>query len=126
MTIMVEVGAGELIDKITILEVKLARISDSAKLRNVQHEYELLEATAGQSIPASDRLAALRAELKAINEDLWVIEDDIRLCDKRGDFGPEFIRLARAVYVTNDKRAVVKRQINDLLGSSIVEEKSYC
>ncbi len=126
MTIKVEVGEGELIDKITILEVKLARISDPAKLRNVQHEYDVLEATAKAEIPASAELAALRAELKAINEELWVIEDDIRICEKRSDFGDEFIRLARAVYFTNDRRATVKRRINDLLGASIVEEKSYC
>lgn len=126
MTIKVEVGEGELIDKITILEVKLARISDPAKLRNVQHEYDVLEATANAEIPPSPALAALRAELKAINEELWVIEDDIRICEKRSDFGEEFIRLARAVYFTNDRRATVKRRINDLLGASIVEEKSYC
>ena len=126
MTIKVEVGEGELIDKITILEVKLARISDPAKLRNVRHEYDVLEATAKAEIQGSAALDALRAELKAINEELWVIEDDIRICEKRGDFGDEFIRLARAVYVTNDRRATVKRRINDLLGASIVEEKSYC
>lgn len=126
MTIKVEVGEGELIDKITILEVKLARISDPAKLKNVRHEYEVLEATAKAEIPPSADLDALRAELKAINEELWVIEDDIRICEKRSDFGDEFIRLARAVYFTNDRRATVKRRINDLLGASIVEEKSYC
>lgn len=126
MTIKVEVGEGELIDKITILEVKLARISDPAKLKNVRHEYEVLEATAKAEIPPSVELGALRAELKSINEDLWVIEDDIRICEKRSDFGEEFIRLARAVYFTNDRRAAVKRKINDLLGASIVEEKSYC
>ncbi|KPF80918.1 hypothetical protein IP70_24880 [alpha proteobacterium AAP38] len=126
MTIKVEVGEGELIDKITILEVKLARISDPAKLKNVRHEYEVLEATAKAEIPPSAELDALRAELKTINEDLWVIEDDIRICEKRSDFGDEFIRLARAVYFTNDRRAAVKRKINDLLGASIVEEKSYC
>lgn len=126
MTIKVEVGEGELIDKITILEVKLARISDPAKLKNVRREYEVLEATAKAEIPPSVELDALRAELKAINEDLWVIEDDIRICEKRSDFGEEFIRLARAVYFTNDRRAAVKRKINDLLGASIVEEKSYC
>lgn len=126
MTIKVEVGEGELIDKITILEVKLARISDPAKLKNVRHEYEVLEATSKAEIPPSVELDALRAELKSINEELWVIEDDIRICEKRSDFGAEFIRLARAVYFTNDRRATVKRRINDLLGASIVEEKSYC
>ncbi|HYE52389.1 MAG TPA: DUF6165 family protein [Azospirillaceae bacterium] len=126
MTILVEVGAGELIDKLTILEVKLERVDAPEKLANIRHEYEVLSRTASEHIPPSDALAELRAELKSINESLWVIEDDIRLCDRAGDFGPRFIELARAVYVTNDRRAVVKRRINDLLGSTIVEEKSYC
>jgi Family of unknown function (DUF6165) len=125
MHIMVEVGAGELIDKITILEIKLACMNDAGKLANVRHEYEVLQATCAATLPTSAALSALQGELKGINEALWRIEDDIRLCEKAGDFGPRFIELARAVYVTNDKRALVKRKINDLLGSAIVEEKSY-
>ena len=116
---------GELIDKITILEIKSERMTDAAKLRNVRIELDTLAATRDAHIEPSDEMTRQSAELKSINEELWVIEDDIRDCERNGDFGPEFIRLARAVYVTNDRRADVKKKINLLLGSSIVEEKSY-
>lgn len=121
---MVEVSWGELIDKHTILEIKSERMSDEAKVRNVRIEMEALAASRAQArrTPGVD---ALEAQLKAINEELWVIEDRIRDCERAKDFGPTFIELARAVYFTNDRRAAVKRQINDLLGSGIVEEKSY-
>lgn len=123
--VLIEVGPGELIDKITILEIKSERMTDAAKLRNVRIELDTLAATRDGHIEPSDEMARLTAELKSINEELWVIEDDIRDCERNGDFGPEFIRLARAVYVTNDRRADVKKKINLLLGSTIVEEKSY-
>ena len=124
-TIMTAIAPGELIDKITILRIKSERISDEAKLKNVRTELDILTATQKVHVPASDEMVRLEAALKTVNEALWEIEDDIRDCERQGDFGEEFIRLARAVYVTNDKRAALKKEINLLLGSTIVEEKSY-
>jgi hypothetical protein len=123
--ILVEIGSGELIDKITILQIKSERMSDAAKLANVRLELSELSAARDASLPASDELEALSAQLKGINEALWVIEDDIRACEAEKDFGEKFIALARAVYVTNDRRAAVKKQINLLTGAKIIEEKSY-
>ena len=123
--ILVEVAPGELIDRMTILVIKTERIADAAKLANVRIELETLQRARDAGVPASDELDRLTAELKAVNENLWEIEDDIRDCERVQDFGPRFIELARAVYVTNDQRAALKRQINVLLGSRIVEEKSY-
>jgi len=123
--ITVEIAPGELIDKITILEIKLARIADAAKLANVKIELDILTASRDSKIVPSVELDGLTGELKATNEALWQIEDDIRDCERIGDFGGRFIELARAVYNINDNRALFKRQINDLLGSSLVEEKSY-
>jgi hypothetical protein len=125
MAILIEVAPGELIDKLTILEIKKANIADPAKLRNVQHEHDVLARVLAEQVPSSDALTALTADLKAINESLWKIEDDIRDLERARDFGGSFIELARAVYHTNDRRAAVKRQINELLDSEIVEEKSY-
>ena len=125
MQLMVEVSVGEVIDKITILELKQQRISDRAKLANVETELNTLKAAVAAALPPSAELARLKAELFEINSALWVIEDDIRLCESAGDFGPRFVELARAVYVTNDKRANVKKQINLAVGSRLVEEKSY-
>lgn len=116
---------GELIDKLTILRLKAENISDPVKLANVRHELAALQDTADLALPASAELSALWEQLYQINAALWVIEDDIRICESRADFGPDFIRLARAVYVTNDQRAAVKKQINLRLGSAIIEEKSY-
>ena len=124
-TITVEVAPGELIDKITILEIKLERMNDEAKLANVRVECDTLIAARDAVVPASAELDALTAELKAINESLWEIEDDIRDCERGKDFGPRFVELARSVYFTNDRRSDVKRKINALLGSRLVEEKSY-
>jgi hypothetical protein len=124
-TIMTAVAPGELIDKITILRIKSERISDAAKVKNVRIELDILNATRADSVPDSEELTRLDAALQAVNEELWVIEDDIRDCERDGDFGQKFIDLARAVYVTNDKRAALKKDINLLLGSHIVEEKSY-
>lgn len=123
--VVIEVAPGELIDKITILELKQEHISDAAKLANVRHELDVLTKARDMAMPASAALDQLAAELKQVNAALWRIEDDIRDCERAKDFGPTFIELARAVYMTNDRRATVKRAINDLLGSSIVEEKSY-
>lgn len=125
MQMMVEVSVGEVIDKITILELKNAKISDPAKLANVQAELTTLNDTVAAALAPTAELDALRAELYAINAALWEIEDEIRICESRGDFGPRFIELARAVYVTNDQRATVKKKINLAVGSRLVEEKSY-
>ncbi|MGC6475854.1 MAG: DUF6165 family protein [Parvibaculales bacterium] len=123
--IMIEVGAGELIDKITILQIKSERIEDAAKLKNVRHELDVLSAARDANIPASDELNDLSQALKQVNEALWEIEDDIRACEAEKDFGEKFIELARAVYITNDKRAALKKDINILTGATIIEEKSY-
>ena len=121
----VPVSPGELIDKITILEIKRARIADDAKRANVAHELALLNRARDAAIAQSAALDGLAAALHAVNGELWDIEDAIRRHERAGDFGPRFVALARAVYRTNDRRAAIKRQINDLLGAAIVEEKSY-
>ena len=123
--VTVEIAPGELIDKITILQVKSERISDRAKHRNVLIELETLTRCRDQSLPNTPELERLSADLKTVNEQLWVIEDDIRDCERAGDFGANFVELARSVYKTNDIRADLKRQINLALGSHLVEEKSY-
>lgn len=125
VTVSVDVAPGELIDKITILEIKLERIDDEAKLANIRTEFETLTRARDAAIPSSDDLTRLSADLKGINETLWEVEDDIRDCERAKDFGDTFIKLARDVYFTNDKRSQVKRQINELLGSRLIEEKSY-
>ena len=124
-TIRVPISPGELIDKIAILEIKCARIVDEVKRANVAHELALLSAARDAAIPPSDALDKLAAELQAVNAKLWDTEDAIRRHERSGEFGRGFIALARAVYQTNDRRAALKRQINDLLGAAIVEEKSY-
>ena len=123
--LQVEVSPGELIDKITILEIKAERISDPEKLANVHRELRSLSATRKEALDPSPELDEFTAELRRINEQLWEIEDDIRDCERNGDFGERFIELARAVYRTNDRRAAAKRKINELLGSELVEEKDY-
>jgi Flp pilus assembly protein TadD len=124
-TVRVEISPGELLDKITILEIKAERIADPAKLENVRIQLETLEASRAETLPPSAELDRLTRELKAVNEKLWTIEDEIRECERDENFGPRFIELARSVYHTNDRRAALKRQIDDLLGSRLVEEKSY-
>ncbi|MEM7440240.1 MAG: DUF6165 family protein [Pseudomonadota bacterium] len=123
--ILTPISPGELVDKLTILEIKLDRIEDAQKRANVQVEYDALSAMVADHIPARDDIATLHAGLKTVNEELWVIEDDIRDCERAKDFGDTFVQLARAVYVTNDKRAALKKDINVALGSALVEEKSY-
>ncbi len=123
--ILVPVAFGELLDKISILQIKSERINDEAKLANVRTELSALEKT-WMAHPAGGKdVAQLRAELKAVNEELWDIEDNIRLQDKAGDFGDAFVALARSVYLRNDERARIKKAINLALGSAYVEEKSY-
>ena len=125
MQLQVPVSVGEVLDKITILQIKLAHISDAAKRVNVQNELDaLLPLVIGEEF-STDQMQGLMAELKAVNESLWDIEDDIREKEAAKSFDAEFIRLARAVYVTNDKRAEIKKQINLATGSALVEEKSY-
>ena len=123
MALLAPISAGELIDKITILRIKAQRIA-ADKRDNVKRELDLLEALAARELAGVD-LDALTAELTAINAGLWDIEDGKRDCERRGDFGPGFVALARSVYIENDRRAAVKRRINDATGSDIVEEKSY-
>ncbi|HMB59276.1 MAG TPA: DUF6165 family protein [Xanthomonadales bacterium] len=123
--ISVPVSPGEVLDKITILEIKSERIEDEAKLVNVRKELELLSDTWCHSITEDEAIQSLKARLKEVNETLWEIEDDIRDKERAHEFDQEFIRLARAVYVTNDKRSEIKKELNLHLGSQIVEEKSY-
>jgi tetratricopeptide (TPR) repeat protein len=119
------IAPGELLDKIAILQIKRTRISDPQKLRNVHTELAQLCSVRDRVIVPSAELAKLSSQLAAANEKLWEIEDQIRECEAKKDFGPRFVELARAVYVTNDERAAIKRQINELLGSSLIEEKAY-
>lgn len=123
--IFVPVSPGEVLDKITILEIKSERMSDPAKLDNVRRELDLLSETWSRSVAEDDVVRMLHAELKRINEALWVIEDDIRDKERVREFDERFIELARSVYVTNDQRAAAKKKLNEHLGSDIVEEKSY-
>jgi hypothetical protein len=123
--ILVPVSPGELLDKITILRIKSARMSDAGKLANVRHELALLEQTWHRVVPQERHPLADEQALTAVNTRLWIIEDDIRMQEAAQDFGPRFIELARAVYVENDERAAIKKRINVALGSAIVEEKSY-
>ena len=122
----VEVSNGELLDKLTILELKLSNISDVKKLTNIQKEHDELNPLAGQLFDSyGEELKNLYKQLAEINSELWTIEDDIRECERNKDFGSDFVSLARAVYFTNDKRSEIKKSINLLTGSCFVEEKSY-
>ena len=122
----VEVSNGELIDKLTILELKLTNITDVQKLTNIQKEHDELNPLAGQLFDSfGEELKNLYKQLAEINSELWIIEDDIRECERNKDFGSDFVSLARAVYFTNDKRSDVKKAINLLTDSGFVEEKSY-
>ncbi len=123
--IRVPISPGELIDKIAILEIKSERMSDAKKVANVKHELSLLMTTWKASPYSAIDISIEWSALKNINGKLWVIEDDIRDKERGRQFDARFIELARAVYVTNDERAAIKRKINDKLGSKIVEEKSY-
>jgi hypothetical protein len=123
--IEVPVSFGELVDKVTILEIKSARMTDAAKLANVRRELDGLMAKLAPLLAATPALVALKASLRTLNETLWQIEDDIRGCERSKDFGTRFVGLARKVYRTNDQRAAAKREIDALLGSEVVEEKSY-
>jgi hypothetical protein len=121
----IPVAPGELLDKLTILDIKLERITDSDKLANVRREHELLTRSWQDSGLETSEIVQLRSALLAVNQRLWQIEDDIRDCERAGDFGAHFVALARSVYRENDERAAIKKRINLALGSEIVEEKSY-
>jgi hypothetical protein len=123
--ILVPVSPGEVLDKITILEIKSERMADQEKLRNVRRELQLLNQTWSTSVKADETVRCIHAELRKINEALWEIEDAIRDKERRGEFDGRFIELARSVYITNDRRAAAKKELNLHLGSDIVEEKSY-
>ena len=123
--INVPISPGELVDKITILEIKKEFIDDINKLKNINHEYDLLMQIYSNDVSQTDGVDSLKSKLKNINLSLWKIEDDIRDCERDKIFNERFVKLARDVYFTNDKRSKVKLEINLLLNSSLVEEKSY-
>lgn len=130
MVVTIKTSVGDLVDRLTILSIKLEKITDKSKLDNVKTEYELLDAefkTIGKTLTTDQGVELIQtvAKLKEVNETIWRVEDDIRDHERRQDFGKSFVQLARSVYIFNDRRASIKRTINDLLGSKIVEEKSY-
>ena len=126
MTIQVPVSVGELLDKLTILAIKLERIDDPAKRANIAREHAALEAVVeARDLRGPEGVRALEQELRSVNEQLWRIEDEIREHERQQRFDDAFIALARAVYRTNDERAALKRRLNALTGSELVEEKSY-
>jgi hypothetical protein len=125
MLARVPVSVGELLDKVSILRIKTLRIDDAAKIANVKKELDALDAEVARLDLESGLVEGFLNELEEINGQLWEIEDDIRACEARQDFGEEFIRLARAVYRTNDVRARIKKRANEATGSELTEEKSY-
>ena len=125
MILQVPVSVGEVVDKVTILEIKSNRISDESKLKNIRAELEQLRPLVSGGVFDSAEVSALFDGLRAVNGELWDIEDDIRAEEAAGRFGERFIELARAVYVTNDRRAELKKKLNLATGSDLVEEKSY-
>ena len=123
--ILTEISAGELLDKISILEIKLVKISDEESLLEINKEYNSLKKTQNSNIKLTKKLENLTKELKEVNLKLWDIEDNKRICEKNKDFGKVFVDLSRNVYLNNDKRAKIKSEINKLLGSNIKEVKQY-
>lgn len=124
-TIEVPLSFGEVLDKITILEIKSERIENEEKVSNVRLELDALNRIWEHEIHDASRIGDLGVQLKSVNEELWEIEDNIRDQEAKQDFGPQFISLARSVYFTNDRRAAIKKEVNLTLGSRFVEEKSY-
>ncbi len=124
-TLLAPLAFGELIDKISILEIKRDRIADPKKNANVRRELDVLNAALAGFASLPGAFPALKSELRRTNETLWDLEDEIRKCERAQDFGPVFIETARSIYKTNDRRAAIKRELNELVGSSLVEEKSY-
>ena len=125
MIISVPISWGELVDKITILEIKMDRIHDEQKRHNISKELQALKDVFDRGCEDPAKIEQVKAKLRAVNEKLWDIEDDIRKCEKEKDFSQRFIDLARSVYMTNDQRATFKREINTILQSELFEEKSY-
>ena len=123
--ILTEISAGELLDKISILEIKLIKINDKKSLLEINKEYNSLKETQNSNIKLTQNLENLIKELKEVNLKLWDIEDNKRICEKNKDFGKMFVDLSRNVYLNNDKRAKIKSEINKLLGSNIKEVKQY-
>ena len=123
--ILSEISAGELLDKISILEIKLEKVEDTESLKEIKKEYEILKEVQNSNIEKSEKLKSLLNELKKINQNLWDIEDKLRIHEKNKDFGKNFVELARGVYFNNDKRAKIKSKINEILGSNIREIKQY-
>ena len=123
--ILIEVSVGELLDKLTILEIKQEKIKDAEKLKYINDEYSVLKDELNKSVKTNPKLDELFNSLKKINAKLWVIEDDKRLCEKNSDFGEKFVKLSRDVHLLNDDRAKLKLEINNYTGSKIKEIKEY-
>jgi hypothetical protein len=123
--LLVPVSPGEVLDKITILEIKLEHMQDPGKVANVRTELEQLNMCWAKAVTQDETVCSLRAQLKTVNQALWVIEDDIRDKERSKVFDEQFIELARSVYITNDRRAQIKKELNVYLGAQLVEEKSY-
>ena len=123
--ILSEISAGELLDKISILEIKLDKIKDKESLEEINKEYKILKDVQNSSIEVTEKLKTLFKEIKAVNLNLWNVEDELRICEKNKDFGQTFIELARGVYLNNDKRSKIKSKINEVSGSNIKEIKQY-
>ena len=125
LTVLIEISPGELIDKMTILEIKAERIVDADKLRRVRSELDALSSSYATMLPRSAELTRLTNDLKAVNALLWDVENLIRGCEATKEFGPQFVDLARLIYRHNDRRSMLKYEINELLGSSRTEVKDY-
>ena len=123
--ILSEISAGELLDKISILEIKLEKIKDKADQEEINKEYKILKEVQNSSLEVTEKLKTLFKEIKEVNLNLWNIEDKLRICEKNKDFGQSSIKLARDVYLNNDKRSKIKSEINKILGSNIKEIKQY-
>ena len=123
--ILIEISAGELLDKLSILEIKLNKVKNPTLLHYIKKEYDTLNKTKNNNINSSNEIDILYKNLKEINEKLWKIENEKRLCEKNSDFNDKFIQLARDVYIANDKRSKIKLEINKILGSNIKEVKQY-
>ena len=123
--ILVEVSIGELLDKISILEIKKKKIKDTEKLKFINNEYNILKDQLDKNVKSNEKLEKLFQSLKEINTKLWLIEDDKRMCEKKSDFGDKFIKLSRDVHVLNDDRAKIKLEINNHTDSKIKEVKKY-
>ena len=123
--ILTEISAGELLDKLSILEIKLNKIKNPALLQEIKNEYNIINEAKNKNVTSSEKINVIYADLKKINEQLWEIEDKIRLCEKNSDFNDKFIQLARDVYFKNDKRSKIKSEINKISGSNIQEVKQY-